>query len=378
MTYDDLVTLLQTGDKRLEFSPEITFVRTPLISGHESWPCALPPIAATFGGQTYAAFPIHPIPTSCSFLDDVAVRDIHGAELGVLCLTSRIRNLVISDLTHFRLLALATDLDTTTDLASHRFNTDWLVLRCDQISGYFSHYAMSSGLWGGYAHYTPPPSTIAPSVAEVIARPGITFPRAEYTEAITRACLSDWTFYRFLKLYHLLELKFDVHLLESIKAVGDDLRGFAALLARYRHEERLKLTSILSDRITDLSALARILYTIDWNDSTLQEIMDFGKKGVPSTFQGETGKRILSEWSRNRWFTWPGDSVARSQKMGTESEHRELIIELIAFLIYRARCCIAHFRIGEYLLRESDERIIREAVEPLIKEVLNQVFGAPP
>ena len=50
---------------------------------------------------------------------------------------------------------------------------------------------------------------------------------------------------------------------------------------------------------------------------------------------------------------------------------------IAAYQIYRLRSSIAHSRIGEYLLTDADDAMIREFGLPLIQEVAVQVFSSP-
>ncbi|NES18002.1 MAG: hypothetical protein F6K41_03525 [Symploca sp. SIO3E6] len=56
------------------------------------------------------------------------------------------------------------------------------------------------------------------------------------------------------------------------------------------------------------------------------------------------------------------------------NKYETIIIKIAAYWIYRVRSCIAHNRIGEYIMLPEDEEFIVEFAEPLLREVLYQVF----
>jgi hypothetical protein len=56
------------------------------------------------------------------------------------------------------------------------------------------------------------------------------------------------------------------------------------------------------------------------------------------------------------------------------SDYDKFIHTITSYWIYRVRCSIAHFKIGEYILTRDKENFIVEFAEPLIKEVLIQFY----
>ena len=59
----------------------------------------------------------------------------------------------------------------------------------------------------------------------------------------------------------------------------------------------------------------------------------------------------------------------------TNKGYDNLVIEFSAYCIYRVRCCISHNRIGEYVMSNDDEGFVVEFAEPLLREVLCQIFS---
>jgi hypothetical protein len=53
----------------------------------------------------------------------------------------------------------------------------------------------------------------------------------------------------------------------------------------------------------------------------------------------------------------------------------KLILETAAYWVFRVRCCIAHHRIGEYLLTQLDEEFVVEFAEPLLLGVLRSILS---
>lgn len=374
MNYLEAKELIDNGIEWVQGRGEIVITPTDGMPESKHWPKQHPSLAATINGADYIAFEVLPVPRTLGHDDDVRVSTEDGAELGVLCLTSRVWGVAPSSLTQFRRLALVTDGPRTCDPSQHRFACDYFVIRRDRSAEYFCKYSATSGLWGGFIHSAPSAPAAPSTISDITARSGLRLPRAEHTEALRRACVTDWTFYRYLKLYHLLELQFDLHLRDQILATGDDLHGFSQIINSYNMNELDRIVMILCDRIRDLPALANVLEGLDWNNSTLADVIYFHETSKGNPFRGADGLDELREWTTRRLFSWPNFSAAGRPGVRREEEHRQKVIRFAAFVIYRFRCCIAHFRIGEYILRESDERVVLSFAEPVLKEALRQVF----
>jgi hypothetical protein len=68
------------------------------------------------------------------------------------------------------------------------------------------------------------------------------------------------------------------------------------------------------------------------------------------------------------------ENILKSKSISFHANHPKFIKHLASYWIYRIRCCIAHNKIGEYILSHSEEEFIAEFAEPLIKEVIIQSF----
>jgi hypothetical protein len=53
------------------------------------------------------------------------------------------------------------------------------------------------------------------------------------------------------------------------------------------------------------------------------------------------------------------------------------VSSVAAYWIYRVRSSIAHSRVGEFLFLEADEQFITDFAEPLLLDVVMQVFENP-
>lgn len=374
MNYSEVKELIRDDVSWVHVTGELTVIPTEGMPEVKHWPVPSPTLAANINGTEYVAYRVHPVPASLGFEENVDVIAEDGSELGVLCLTSRLHEITLSTLTLFRRLALITDAPKLRDPTQHRFTTDYLVLRRDKAVHYFSRCADTSGLWGGFVHAEPPSLVATLLVKEITARVGLTLPRAEHKEALRRACTTDWTFYRFLKMYHLLELQLDLHLHNKILALKSDLHGFSKLMTSFSSSELDRINSVLGDRINYLPAMAATLQTLDWGNATLVDIIYFREEAVPEPFRGKAGLDVLRAWTTSGYFEW-AVYKAGSRANLVEEQHRKKVLAMVAFIIYRFRCCIAHFRIGEYVLRESEESVVVSFGEPVLKEALRQLFG---
>ncbi len=254
--------------------------------------------------------------------------------------------------------------------ANYRFQDDFVVINHGDRARYEGSFLQTSGLWGGFVHVNTPrqaPKVSTKATVSILALPNLTLPTSHHEANLFRSSQVAFAFERFLKLYHLLELMFDWKVVETIKSLGPDLQGIGELMSKYSTKELAQLRWLFNQMITDLAPLALALDSVFHFQPIAQKVFfDFGKDGNP-----------FDEWQRFIDIRDKGgfDKAAiqkwRSRK---DDDYKKLIIDVSSYWIYRIRCCIAHSRIGEYVMTHADEEFVIDFGEPLLRVVLLQVF----
>ncbi|MBM6499265.1 hypothetical protein [Flavobacterium macrobrachii] len=172
----------------------------------------------------------------------------------------------------------------------------------------------------------------------------------------------------------MLELEFDYSLIKKIQSLNitTDSNQIGNLLNEYNRNEVDRLFDLVSSSCSDVNNLALKLNGIKIFQSLGEEIfIRFGK--------GNKGNLYLSDITKYNSLLSDADAFANSTSVQTHakvnvSEYDKFIHTITAYWIYRIRCSIAHFKIGEYILTRDKEEFIVEFAEPLIKEVLIQFY----
>ncbi len=257
------------------------------------------------------------------------------------------------------------------------FGSDYVAVRKDRLKEYKGSFEDSSAIWGGFWHTEASASSPSPPMLHPIAAyPGIKLPTGLHIAAARRSAILPFALERYLKLYHLLELSFDYDTVLRIKALGDDLHGIGKILSQHKWDEFDRLKQLIIDKCADPSAVAKCIEEIctdrKW-DGTMDSIFfHFGKDGNPLLKKHVEFKEMVSVYG----FTKKGavDSDVLSQKETDKGVFDTLVLKVAAYWIYRVRCCIAHSRIGEYVLKPEDEEFVEKFAEKLLRRVLMTVL----
>jgi hypothetical protein len=67
-----------------------------------------------------------------------------------------------------------------------------------------------------------------------------------------------------------------------------------------------------------------------------------------------------TEW-KNQGLTWNYDHLSK----------------FAAYMVYRVRSSIAHFRLGEFLLSSEDEAFVAEVAEPILRKIVLAAYTHP-
>lgn len=287
------------------------------------------------------------------------------------------KKIEISSLSYFQFFAFLTEcqpLDVR--LPEYTFQNNYLLIHKDYIDEFHFKYSFSSSVWGGFK--ISENATVMNYYRKPI--PAITIPdelkELDFyaQDSIYRALDQKHSFERFLKLYHLLELEFDYSLIKKIQSLNivTDSNLIGNLLNEYNRTESDRLYDLISSKCFDVNTLALKLNGIKPYHSLGEEIfIKFGKSKSSNLYLNDITKYndLITDVDS---FINP-ISVHSFAKI-PPADYNKFIFTITAYWIYRIRCSIAHFKIGEYILTRDKEGFIVEFAEPLLKEVLIQFY----
>ena len=223
-------------------------------------------------------------------------------------------------------------------------------------------------IWGGYSHLNlAQPQLVTRQRSKITAVERLRIPTEYHQSALERAIHASHPYERYLKYYHQLELLFDWAYIKKIQALQDDLNGCAKLISSYQSGDLPRLKDLIRQYATSPSMIHALLALVHNYKSIGTRIFDdFGKEGNP----------ISGNWNDMLADLTKGYFVSPIKGLPTkQADYDKRILETAAYWIFRIRCCIAHHRIGEYLLSQGDEEFIVEFGEPLLLGVISDVLG---
>lgn len=311
--------------------------------------------------------------------EDIEIVEEDGRVLGYLCACTNLSNTDPSTLSEYKLIAYYTEINKEDYGFPYTFKYDYLVLKHDAIDHYQQNYAISSAIWGCYQH---PSDKVAAHVPfksnqkKLVARSHIRLDTDEHLISAFRSTLEPFSLERYLKLYHLLELSFDLEIVNKIKTLGNNLKGIGQLLSNYQKDDISLLQSLLFEKCSNANAIADKMnkfFDLSCYELGTEIFFNYGKSSNPLKDDARASKfhnlKNIGGISENNF--------KREKLANNTEEYNKLIKSIAAYWVYRTRCCIAHNRIGEYIMTLDDEEFLVMFMEPLIREILIQVFSEP-
>ncbi|MDD4590655.1 MAG: hypothetical protein PHG06_09555 [Parabacteroides sp.] len=314
-----------------------------------------------------AIIPILGIRQCYDISENIEVKDQDGNILGILC-KCKDRHLEVSEMTEWEYYAFLFEADELT--AEYQFKNNYIVINESRIDEYKSDYYFSAPLWGGFYHENINIQPHKKTVSEICAVKNINLPTSYHKENSIRSVDEIYSFERFLKSYHLLELLFEFDFVNSIKSLPDDIKGIGEILNKYNNKEIVRLKSIVNSRCSNISKIGDSLNTADnFKDKAKKIFWDYGKDSNPIKDESEfdfylQGNFDLEGFKRKHRTSPQNESI----------KYREFIVSVSTYFIYRIRCSIVHNRIGEYVMTYDDEEFVCDFGEPLLNEILVQAF----
>jgi len=255
--------------------------------------------------------------------------------------------------------------------SSYTFKYDYLLLKKQNYATYIKEYMETSSVWGSYIHVENIPSISFNEklrVNKIKVENEIKSLTGIYADNIYLSIIEPNPFIRFLKLYHMIELQFDMHTaikINELLILGNKEKDISVRLKDYAKEEISRLNSIIKDRCLDIDSLIEKINLISSHKSNALTIFyEYGKENSNPIKRKDFEKLINIEGKFNE---------ANIKANG--GAYPSLILKLTGYWIYRVRCCIAHNKLGEYIMGAEDEKFLVNFAEPLMKEVIRQCFN---
>lgn len=253
---------------------------------------------------------------------------------------------------------------------SYTFKNDYFIIRKKYYKTYIKEFKKSSPIWGSFFHNDDVPQiefNRKQSVSDMFVERNLALNNKHYIEVFYLALIEPNPFNRFLKLYHLLELQFDLHTAEKIKSLLNQTgkeKEISSLLRDYSREDLERLKSLIKVRC-NLENLLEPLNNIKNHLEVAKEMFHtYGKSSNPIKSTKDLQKAIQNG----------GFSKESATEIGHGNNYEGFISKLAAYWIYRIRSSIAHNKLGEYLMTSDNEEFITEFAEPLIRKVILECF----
>jgi hypothetical protein len=315
-----------------------------------------------------------PVVRDCSWSkgSDYEIQDESGAIIGVLSNTLGIDTVDVRLLSEWQLAAYLLERELNEFDQPGKFQHDYAVISSLHFSNYQLSMRRTSAIWGMFSHIdcTPVPR-LTRRLSLITAVGGMQVPTSFHAASLERAVHASHPFERYLKYYHELELLFDWIIVKKIQALGSDIQGIAKLISSYQSGDLPRLKSLITTYSSDSQQIHSLLALAVAHRSTAFKIFqDYSKDGNPLSIEHKWDKmfeNLSSSYS---------PSHASSNGLGkTRVLYDNLILETAAYWVFRVRCCIAHHRIGEYLLTQLDEEYVVEFAEPLLLGILRSILS---
>ncbi len=312
---------------------------------------------------------------------DIAIKKASGEEIGVLTFTRDNKNLLdssgrilIGALNEDQFIAYL--VESNAGLSYPNFLSNHVVLKRAFVEDYVRLLADTAPIWGSYSHPisgTTLNQTYQSVAQEVVATAGLRIPKKYYLNTCIRAIQQPFAFERFLKFYHLLELSFDSLIVEKIKKLDliNDPNKIGKLLNEYDQKEIKRLIYVLKEKCNSPAKLVPLLDTLKAHEPiALNLLYKFGNE-ESNPIKKES---VYLNLTTNLSFGNQQDLKDNGINISPDRDLNTFLVQFVAYIIYRIRNSVAHSKIGEFIFQPTDEQFILDFAEPLIIEVLKQVF----
>ncbi|MFK0667934.1 hypothetical protein [Aeromonas salmonicida] len=252
-----------------------------------------------------------------------------------------------------------------------------LLILAEQVDDYINSYMGGCELWGGFSHQEQPLHSSA-TTSELTAYKGISYPTTEQRNKILESVTSNNPFDRFLKKYQLLELLYDYILIARLRSIDPSLSYFRHTMNSYSKDECDTLKEIINNYVSDVSRYLDIFYDAqNYEDIVVDIFKKHSKDSNPLKDDTNWGRFWAGVIANQLAFADMTNEDYRFNKdCRNEGSYKKSLNNIAAYWIYRVRCSIAHYKIGEFIFNPNHEAFLVKIAERLIDEVLYQVFSS--
>ncbi|MFQ2034521.1 hypothetical protein ACK35Y_16535 [Aeromonas veronii] len=382
MNINQTCTLQQLGLK-LEFSydVELSKQKVKIISAEDT---------PEFNEEEFYIFDVNSI---SPFIKGalVEIKDDDGDVLGYLVTQlatgqniAELPSLIITASAYSYIKSNAINEDQPTPLSDDFENVGYeilkpiLLIHASQVSEYIANYMDGCELWGGFSHQEQARNQSL-IVEEIKAYKGIRYPTNEQKSKILDSVHSNNSFDRFLKKYQLIELLYDYILIARLRTIDPSLSHFRHTMNSYNKDECETLKEIINKYVDEPSEYLSVLYdSSNYEDVVLDIFKKHSKDSNPLKDDTNWDRFWRAVQSQKLSFA----DVGGSQEYRFNKEcHKDTatynkgLNNIVAYWIYRVRCSIAHYKIGEFIFSSEHEEFVVKIVEKLLDEVLFQIFS---
>ncbi|WP_156818401.1 hypothetical protein [Cyanobium gracile] len=304
----------------------------------------------------------------CSNLD---ICDSSGSVIGMLLGTRSLGPVNVRALTEWQLAAYLLEREYVEFDQPIPFAFDYVVIDSSRVNDYQRKMKDSSEIWGSYSHVnTNSRSSAIRQCQSITAIQGMRLPTPFHKVALERAVQASHPFERYLKYYHELELLFDWIVVKKIQALQNDLQGAAKLISSYQSGDLPRLKDLILTYCNDAPKVHSLLANIlDYRITGAKIFQDYGKEGNPLK---DSWSDMCTDLGKGYFLNPPTKGMPKNQ-----DKYDKIILESAAYWIFRIRCCIAHHRIGEYLLSQNDDEFVIEFGERLLLGTIGIILENP-
>jgi len=316
-----------------------------------------------------------PIKVSFHFDRATSIRIVNeqSDEFGQIYFFEKSQSVEINSLNEIAYCSFLIETPTETIQESqYKFIHDYVVISKEKLKVYLDDYKKKSPIWGGYFHIEDLPNNIfskTKSYNQLQAIKDVKIDRDFYLDTLELILVETNPFNRFLKLYHLIEMQFDMHTavkINSLLNAGNREKEISRALKDYNREDIERLKSLFELKL-DCGSFVPFLDNV------------IGFKSIADSIFYEYGKDSNPIKQKNQFDTIVGKgsfSQANINSVIGNNRFNEIVPKVIAYWVYRVRSSIAHNKLGEYLMSVNDEEFIIDFAEPLIREVIIQCYKA--
>lgn len=319
-------------------------------------------------------FVVLPIANYSSYYNtdtDISIYDELNNEVGVLCFTKDLGETNWRELTEYQFIAFLSEANYATREDPFTFENNYILIKDAFLGEYLEKFEKTAPIWGGFSHLDQQEILTQKITVQRIDLAAISLPNNLFLENAKRSVLQPFAHERFLKLYHLLELRFDSDIVQEIQALDLEVNPekIGEIFNDYsRYDEFDRLKRIIQSNCNGIGKLVGCLNLLNGYQPLASNILfKFGKKGS-NPIDDEAKFRDVCPHGFS-------EQQLRAHRIGFH-DYNKFITHFSAYCIYRVRCSVAHSRIGEYIMSHGDETFIVDFAEPLLKEIIKQCFKA--